>query len=161
MVDLTSYIEPKSSLTQCTGVEYIHTVSETPIRWKSKPFASFHFSLLIISEITLFFDEARLEMSAGLTLTIMLVMYTMYQSIIETLAKTAYLKLIDYWLLFCLLMPFTTFMIEISWLLNPSRVEPFKRNKWNKRSFIQIIIPAVSVIFVLSYFLTAIVVMTF
>jgi hypothetical protein len=47
----------------------------------------------------------------------MLVMYTMYQSISEALVKTAYLKMIDYWLLFCLLMPFVIFLIEIYWLL--------------------------------------------
>jgi hypothetical protein len=47
----------------------------------------------------------------------MLVIYTMYQSISQALVKTAYLKMIDYWLLFCLLMPFFIFMIEIYWLL--------------------------------------------
>jgi hypothetical protein len=41
----------------------------------------------------------------------------MYQSISQSLVKTAYLKMIDYWLLFCLLMPFVIFMIEIYWLL--------------------------------------------
>jgi hypothetical protein len=44
-------------------------------------------------------------------------MYTMYQSISQALVKTAYLKMIDFWLLFCLLMPFVIFMIEIYWLL--------------------------------------------
>ncbi len=33
------------------------------------------------------------------------------------MVKTAYLKMIDFWLLFCLLMPFVIFMIEIYWLL--------------------------------------------
>jgi len=36
-------------------------------------------SLLVISELTLFFDEDRTEMAIGLSLTIMLVMYTLYQ----------------------------------------------------------------------------------
>jgi multisubunit Na+/H+ antiporter MnhE subunit len=44
-------------------------------------------------------------------------MYTMYQSISASLVKTAYMKMIDYWLLFCLLTPFVIFMIEIYWLL--------------------------------------------
>jgi hypothetical protein len=73
--------------------------------------------LLIIAEITLQFDESKTELAAGLSLTILLVMYTMYQSISEALVKTAYMKMIDYWLLFCLLMPFVIFMIEIYWLL--------------------------------------------
>jgi hypothetical protein len=74
-------------------------------------------TLLIISMVTLKFDESKTEMSVGLSLTIMLVMYTMYQSISDSLIKTAYLKMIDYWLLFCLLMPFVIFMIEIYWML--------------------------------------------
>jgi hypothetical protein len=74
-------------------------------------------TLLIIAEVTLQFDEPRTELAVGLSLTIMLVMYTMYQSISEALVKTAYMKMIDYWLLFCLLMPFIIFMIEIYWLL--------------------------------------------
>ncbi len=74
-------------------------------------------TLLIIAEITLYFDEDKTEVAIGLSLTIMLVMYTMYQSISDSLIKTAYLKMIDYWLLFCLLMPFFIFMIEIYWLL--------------------------------------------
>jgi hypothetical protein len=74
--------------------------------------------LLIIAEVTLQFDESKTELSAGLSLTIMLVMYTMYQSVSGALVKTAYLKMIDYWLLFCLVMPFVIFMIEIYWLLD-------------------------------------------
>jgi hypothetical protein len=30
--------------------------------------------------------------------------------------KTAYLKLIDVWLLFCLTVPFVTFLVEAYWL---------------------------------------------
>ncbi len=70
-----------------------------------------------VFQVTLQFDDSKTELSAGLSLTIMLVMYTMYQSISQSLVKTAYLKMIDYWLLFCLLMPFVIFMIEIYWLL--------------------------------------------
>jgi hypothetical protein len=73
--------------------------------------------LLIIAEVTLQFDQSKTELAVGLSLTIMLVMYTMYQSISDALVKTAYMKMIDYWLLFCLLMPFIIFMIEIYWLL--------------------------------------------
>jgi len=44
-------------------------------------------SWLVIAEVTLFFDEASTELAVGLTLTIMLVMYTMYQSINESLTR--------------------------------------------------------------------------
>ncbi len=70
-------------------------------------------TLLLIAEVTLHFEESKMELAIGLSLTILLVTYTMYQSITESLTKTAYLKMIDYWLLFCLLVPFITFMLEI------------------------------------------------
>ena len=78
-------------------------------------------SLLIIAEITLVFDEQKTEVAMGLSLTVLLVMYTMYQSISAALTKTAYLKMIDFWLLFCLLVPFVIFMIEVYWLLRKIR----------------------------------------
>ncbi len=53
----------------------------------------------------------------GFSLTIMIVMYTMYQSISADILKTAYLKMIDVWLIFCLSVPFVVFMIQISWKL--------------------------------------------
>jgi hypothetical protein len=74
-------------------------------------------TLLIIAEVTLKFDESKTELSVGLSLTIMLVMYTMYQSINDSVMKTAYLKMIDYWIIYCLLMPFVIFMIEVFWLI--------------------------------------------
>jgi hypothetical protein len=51
----------------------------------------------MIAEVTLFFGDLDLDMAIGLSLTVMLVMYTMYQSINESIPKTAYLKFIDIW----------------------------------------------------------------
>jgi hypothetical protein len=48
-------------------------------------------------------------------LTTLLVMYTLYQSISNTLPPTAYLKLIDYWLLFSLILPFVIFILHMAW----------------------------------------------
>ena len=72
-------------------------------------------SLLVITEITLFFDESKLEMAVTLSVTVMLVMYTLYQSISLTIPMTAYLKLIDNWLIFCLLVPFFIVITESYW----------------------------------------------
>ncbi len=71
-----------------------------------------------------------MELASGLSLTILLVMYTMYQSISQTLTKTAYLKMIDYWLIFCLLVPFLIFMIEMYWLLQKNSVEEKSKKCW-------------------------------
>ena len=62
--------------------------------------------LLIIAEITLFIDDSHFEATIQVSLTSMLVMYTLYQSIAVSLPQTAYLKMIDVWLLFGLMMPF-------------------------------------------------------
>jgi hypothetical protein len=120
-------------------------------------------SLLVIAEVTLYFDKSQVELAISLTLTIMLVMYTMYQSINESLVKTAYLKMIDFWLLFCLLVPFTIFMIEIFWLLRRTEVNLKKENnwteengrKWSSRRIIQILVPSLTCIFIIIYFASA------
>ena len=80
-------------------------------------------TLLILAQATLHFDESQLELAIGLLLTVLLVMYTLYQSICASLTPTAYLKMIDYWLFFCLLMPFFSFMIEMYWLLQKKQRE--------------------------------------
>jgi uncharacterized iron-regulated membrane protein len=120
---------------------------------------------LIIAEVTLFFVESLVEVAVGLTLTIMLVMYTMYQSINESSTKTAYLKIIDFWLLFCLLMPFTIFMIEIFWLLRRPKGDLKTENNWTEengktwsnRRIIQIVVPSLTGIFIVLYFASALV----
>jgi hypothetical protein len=122
-------------------------------------------SLLVVTEITLFFRTDRLKISIALTLTVMLVMYTMYQSIIETMTRTAYLKLIDYWLLFCLLVPFLTFMLEVYWYLSPTdsdvaigRKKSLQKylDRMVKQSFIKIFVPSVTFVFIAIYCLVAI-----
>ena len=121
-------------------------------------------SLLLLVEITLFFKESQTELSNGLSLTIMLVMYTMYQSINEPLTKTAYLKMIDYWLLFCLLVPFVIFLIETYWLLNTNlevdssnkSCKCVKQEKTQSRKIIQLIVPAITGLFVVAFVIVAV-----
>ena len=121
-------------------------------------------SLLLLVEITLFFKESQTELSNGLSLTIMLVMYTMYQSINEPLTKTAYLKMIDYWLLFCLLVPFVIFLIETYWLLNTNLEVDSSNKSWKcvkqektqSRKIIQLIVPAITGLFVVAFVIVAV-----
>lgn len=47
-------------------------------------------------------------------LTTMLVMYTLYQGLQDIMPKTAYLKFIDIFLLYGLIVPFITFMVEVA-----------------------------------------------
>ena len=101
--------------------------------------------------------------SAGLTLTVMLVMYTMYQSISAAMTKTAYLKMLDYWLLFCLLTPFIIFMIEVFWIMKTSAKEELRKRRFWKAAesilsqrSVKIIVPAITCLFMMIYILVAI-----
>ena len=87
--------------------------------------------LLIIVELTLFFEQSQLQAAIALALTVLLVMYTMYQGISVSQPKTAYLKYMDYWIFFCLLVPFIVFLIEVYWEL--SRLRRGKKNREMQR----------------------------
>ena len=87
--------------------------------------------LLIIVELTLFFEQSQLQAAIALALTVLLVMYTMYQGISVSQPKTAYLKYMDYWIFFCLLVPFIVFLIEVYWEL--SRLRRGKNNREMQR----------------------------
>ena len=55
------------------------------------------------------FDE--LEAVISLNVTVMLVLTTMFISVSENLPKTAYIKMIDIWLLFNLIKPFNDILV--------------------------------------------------
>ena len=62
--------------------------------------------LLLITFITVFFDKALFGDAIAVNLTIMLVMTTIFTSKIEELPPTSDMKMIDIWLIFCLVVPF-------------------------------------------------------
>ena len=67
-------------------------------------------------------------------LTTMLVMYTLYQGLQDIMPKTAYLKFIDIFLLYGLIVPFVTFMVEVILkLLEGKENETEKGNDEDKR----------------------------
>ena len=117
------YHGPKSLLE--LDVENIDIVSNGPggisveIHLKRKYFyhlATTYFPtlcLLFIIELLLFIPEEHFEAIIMVSLTIMLVMYTLYQSILGTLPQTSYLKMIDIWLMSCTTIPFLVFVIEV------------------------------------------------
>ena len=62
--------------------------------------------LLLISFTTTFFDKNLFGDNIAVNLTIMLVMTTIFTSKIEELPPTSDMKMIDIWLIFCLVVPF-------------------------------------------------------
>ncbi len=70
-------------------------------------------SLILIAELTLFIDTSHFEATIMVALTAMLVMYTLYQSVTDSLPATSYLKMIDIWLLAGLILPFVIILILV------------------------------------------------
>ena len=62
--------------------------------------------LLLITLVTIFFDKDLFGDHIAVNLTIMLVMTTIFTSKIEELPPTSDMKMIDVWLIFCLVVPF-------------------------------------------------------
>ena len=68
--------------------------------------------LLIIAYSTHFFKAAYFEASVTVNLTIMLVNTTIFTSKIQELPPTSDTKMIDIWLIFCLLVPFSFALVQ-------------------------------------------------
>ena len=68
--------------------------------------------LLTVSYATTFFKPVFFEASLTVNLTIMLVMTTIFTSKIQELPPTSDTKMIDIWLMFCLLVPFAFTLVQ-------------------------------------------------
>lgn len=77
--------------------------------------------LLTISCLILYIDLAHFEVTIMVSLTAMLVMYTLYQSISDSLPQTGSIKLIDIWIVMGLVIPFMVFLALIIIEIVPDR----------------------------------------
>ena len=68
--------------------------------------------LLITLLVTIFFDKDLFRDAIAVNLTIMLVMTTIFTSKIEELPPTSDMKMIDIWLIFCLVVPFLEVILK-------------------------------------------------
>merc|ERR1712243_344835 len=68
-----------------------------------------------ISYSTNFYRDDHFETIIAINLTTMLVIVTLFVSVSEGLPATSYIKMIDVWLLFNLVIPFTLIMIQ-TWM---------------------------------------------
>ena len=97
--------------------------------------------LFMISEVLLFIGEDHFEATIMVSLTAMLVMYTLHQSILAHLPKTSYMKMIDIWLLSGHTIPFLVFVLTvISELIRHNK----NKHKKNRAKRINNIIPTKS-----------------
>ena len=68
--------------------------------------------LNLIGHSTNYFKSFYFEAVVTVNLTCMLVLVTMFISVSSSLPKTSYIKMIDYWLLFTLLLPFVEVLLH-------------------------------------------------
>ena len=117
--------------------------------------------IIIIAGLTLFIDVRHFEATIMVALTSMLVMYTLYQSISETLPHTAYMKMIDIWLFCGLIFPFVIIcaltMLDHMIIKENDKITSIAgENKqiWNSKTalkLMQIILPTITGIGLFSY----------
>ena len=81
--------------------------------------------LMMITYATTFFKPVYFEAALTVNLTNMLVMTTIFISVMERLPTTSYLKLIDHWLISCQLVPFTEVISFITFLDNGHNITLF------------------------------------
>ena len=68
--------------------------------------------LNIIGHITHYFKPFFFESALAVNLTVMLVLTSMFISVVESLPKTSYMKMVEVWLIFNLLLPFTDVLLH-------------------------------------------------
>ena len=98
--------------------------------------------VIFLALITLCIDQSHFDAIIMVSLTCMLVMYTLFQSIATNMPTTISLKLLDYWLIFGMIMPFIVFTVLISLELLDEyhkRKFPFSKNLMNTQgNFVRI-----------------------
>ena len=92
--------------------------------------------LLVITYATTFFKSVYFEASLTVNLTIMLVMTTIFTSKISELPPTSDTKMIDIWLIFCLLVPFSFALIQtaIQWYRDEESEIQEEAQSWSEES---------------------------
>ena len=124
--------------------------------------------ICIMSLLSLFVNEEHFEATIMVSLTCMLVLYTLLQSIMAGMPVTSYIKLLDIWLAFNLSMPFIVFVTIIVWeLLKERKIHPLhnmtpppevekKTSREKCKIAMQITLPLISTAFVSGYTFIAI-----
>ena len=68
--------------------------------------------LNIIGHITHYFKPFFFESALAVNLTVMLVLTSMFISVVEGLPKTSYMKMVEVWLIFNLFLPFSDVLLH-------------------------------------------------
>ncbi len=72
------------------------------------------FLICLVSFSTNHFKSTYFEAIVTVNLTSLLVLTTLFISVSQSLPQTAYIKLMDVWLIFCLLVPFSEVLLQVA-----------------------------------------------
>ena len=90
--------------------------------------------LIIISYFSNFFKPFFFEATVVVNLTVMLVLVTMFISTSSSLPKTSYIKMVDFWLIFNLTMPFAEVLLHTYMeSLNEDDISKLKKDSENEK----------------------------
>ena len=106
--DLTMFTITKLTLTKEQGRNMVYMAMKLKRKVVTELVTTYFptILLLLITFTTTFFDKDLFGDAIAVNLTIMLVMTTIFTSKIEELPPTSDMKMIDIWLIFCLVVPF-------------------------------------------------------
>ena len=106
--DLTMFTITKLTLTKEKGRNMVYMAMKLKRKVVTELVTTYlpTILLLLITFTTIFFDKDLFGDAIAVNLTIMLVMTTIFTSKIEELPPTSDMKMIDIWLIFCLVVPF-------------------------------------------------------
>ena len=120
------------------------------------------FCLMLVCQSGLYLRAEHFKTTAAISVTVMLVIYTLYQSVSNKVTPTAYIKLIDVWLIFGLVLPFVVFFLLVSIDHLPKAPSPASEKPqqlWKLRQglivFAHFVLPAIILVFALAYAITA------
>ena len=107
------------------------------------------FSTMMITIASLFLnDQMHFSTTIMLVLTSQLCLYTLFQSSLEGIPKTAYMKLIDYWNMFAMTMSLTNFFTLFMW-----EISKFRGIHSQLKITTRILIPLITLVGVISYWI--------
>lgn len=121
------------------------------------------FCLMLIAQSGLYFRAEHFKTTAAVSVTVMLVLFTLYQAVSTKVTPTAYIKMIDIWLIFGLVLPFIVFflLVSIDHLPSPpvSPEEEKPQTVWRLKNTLQFfahfILPLIIIMFALTYGIAA------
>ena len=109
------------------------------------------FFTMVITIVSLFLDDQmHFSTTIMLVLTSQLCLYTLFQSSLEGIPKTAYMKMIDYWNMFAMTVSLTNFFTLFLW-----EILQFRGIHSQLKTTTRIVIPLITLLGVISYWLMA------